>query len=81
MKSLVFANGCIVTPGGIVERGSVEVREGRIAAVANSGAADRANGGFIDLGGDYLLPGFVDVQVNGGGGRHPRRAQVAAPVG
>jgi len=68
MKSLVFANGCIVTPGGIVERGSVEVREGRIAAVANSGAADRANGGFIDLGGDYLLPGFVDVQVNGGGG-------------
>lgn len=68
MKSLVFANGCIVTPGGIVERGSVEVREGRIAAVANSVAADRANGGFIDLGGDYLLPGFVDVQVNGGGG-------------
>ena len=68
MKSLVFANGRIVTPGGIVERGSVEVREGRIAAVAKSIAADRANGGLIDLGGDYLLPGFVDVQVNGGGG-------------
>ncbi len=68
MESLVFANGRVVTPDGIVERGSVEVREGCIAAVANSIAADRTNDGCIDLGGDYLLPGFVDVQVNGGGG-------------
>ena len=68
MRRLVFANGRIVTPNGILERGCVEVCEGLIANVTGSIAADRSNGGFIDLGEDYLLPGFVDVQVNGGGG-------------
>lgn len=68
MRRLVFANGRIVTPNGILERGCVEVCEGLIARVASSIAADRSNGGFVDLGDDYLLPGFVDVQVNGGGG-------------
>lgn len=68
MRRLVFANGRIVTPNGILERGCVEVCEGLIANVTGSIATDHSNGGFIDLGDDYLLPGFVDVQVNGGGG-------------
>ena len=68
MRRLVFGNGRIVTPGGILDHGSVEVFEGLIANVTDSIAADRSNGDFIDLGNDYLLPGFVDVQVNGGGG-------------
>ena len=68
MRRLVFANGRIVTPNGILDRGCVEVCDGLIAGVADPAAAVRSNGRFIDLGGDYLLPGFVDVQVNGGGG-------------
>lgn len=68
MLRLVFANGRIVTPNGILDRGSVEVCDGLVAGVGESIAANRPNDGFVDLGGDYLLPGFVDVQVNGGGG-------------
>ncbi|MDE0678942.1 MAG: N-acetylglucosamine-6-phosphate deacetylase [Gammaproteobacteria bacterium] len=68
MRSLVFVNGRIVTPSGILDHGCVEVCGNLVAGVSNSIAADRSNGDFIDLGGDYLLPGFVDVQVNGGGG-------------
>ena len=63
-----LANGRVVTPDGILEGGCVEVCEGLVAGVASSAAAGRSGGGFIDLDGDYLLPGFVDVQVNGGGG-------------
>ena len=68
MRPLVFANGRIATPDGILDRGSVEICDGLVAEVGESIAAGRSNGGFVDLGGDYLLPGFVDVQVNGGGG-------------
>lgn len=65
---MLFTNGRIVTPSGILERGTVEVREGLITKVTNSHMADHSGGNLIDLGDDYLLPGFVDVQVNGGGG-------------
>lgn len=68
MQRLVFANGRIVTPSGILGRGSVEAAEGLVTRVGRPVEAGRARGDRIDLGGDYLLPGFVDVQVNGGGG-------------
>lgn len=68
MRRVVFTNGRIVTLNGILDPGCVEVAEGIVAGVNSSITADRSNGGLIDLGGDYLLPGFVDVQVNGGGG-------------
>lgn len=41
---------------------------GRIAAVVPDGQAGRLAGSVQDLGGGWLLPGFIDVQVNGGGG-------------
>lgn len=63
-----FANGRIVTPDGILDRGSVEVCDGVIASVSHSISSNDSNGDFIDLENDFLLPGFVDVQVNGGGG-------------
>ncbi len=68
MRGLVFTNGRIVTPNGILRDGAVEVWEGLIECVRQSLSADCVNRDCIDLGDDYLLPGFVDVQVNGGGG-------------
>ena len=68
MRRSVFANGRILTPDGILQRGAVEVCDGLIASVSDSISPDDSNGGFIDLENDFLLPGFVDVQVNGGGG-------------
>jgi len=59
-------NGRIVTPQGVVDGADLTVAGGNIAALAplGSGTADRV----IDLGGGWLLPGFIDTQVNGGGG-------------
>ena len=58
----------------------VVVEGARIAAVAPYGDRPRG-GGEIDLGGGVLAPGFIDVQVNGGGGAlmndHPSAEVVA----
>ncbi len=57
-RGLVFANATLVTPEGEA-RGSVRVEDGRIVEVLH----DRAGEG-VDLGGDYLLPGVVDVHTD-----------------
>ena len=61
-----FINAQIVTPGGIVSGSLVCAGETIDAVVA--GSAERNDGAVIDVRGDYLLPGFIDTQVNGGGG-------------
>jgi N-acetylglucosamine-6-phosphate deacetylase len=64
---LAFRNGKILTPQGIEPERTLLVRDGRIEAVVGARevfGADRS----IDLGGLLLAPGFIDCQVNGGGG-------------
>ena len=65
MKKTVFNNAQIVTPSGIVQ--GALVCEGE--TIAQIFAGETAQGGeVIDVRGGYLLPGFIDTQVNGGGG-------------
>lgn len=64
MSALTLRGGRVVTPGGVVD-GDVVVQDGRIAAV---GLAPPATGDVVELGGRWLLPGFIDVHVHGGGG-------------
>ncbi|WP_419813886.1 N-acetylglucosamine-6-phosphate deacetylase [Glacieibacterium sp.] len=64
---LAIHNGPMAIDGGIVEGRAVIVEQGRIAAIVD--AADLP--GDIprhDLDGLMLAPGFIDTQVNGGGG-------------
>jgi len=61
MTRLRFTNGTILGPRGAEQ--TLRVEEGRIVDAA-SGDADET----IDLEQGWLLPGFIDVQVNGGGG-------------
>lgn len=59
-------NGRILTPTGLREDVCVTIEGGLIAAV---GPRDETpDGDLHDLGGRLLLPGFIDTQVNGGGG-------------
>ncbi len=62
-----FRNGRLLTDSWIESGKTLLVRDGRIEALLNSRetlGADRD----IDLAGDLLVPGFIDCQVNGGGG-------------
>jgi N-acetylglucosamine-6-phosphate deacetylase len=58
-----FTNGHIVTPLGTLSAATIDVEGGIIAAIAPAAAADA-----IDLDGGWVMPGFIDTQVNGGGG-------------
>lgn len=61
-----FQNGRVVQPGGAVGAADIAVTDGVITAVSAPGEGPADAG--IDLDGGWLLPGFVDTQVNGGGG-------------
>ena len=64
-----FHNGRILSDIGFVDDRAVLVRDGRILALpAASDAECQAAERKIDLGGQMLVPGFIDTQVNGGGG-------------
>ncbi|MBC3984220.1 N-acetylglucosamine-6-phosphate deacetylase [Streptomyces buecherae] len=65
-----LAGARVVLPSGIVESGVVTVADGRIVS-AGPDAADAAGGGGgdrVDLAGHWVVPGFVDLHVHGGGG-------------
>ena len=64
---LAFRNGRILTDAGIESGKTLLVRNGRIEAICGAREVigpDRT----IDLNGQLLVPGFIDTQVNGGGG-------------
>jgi N-acetylglucosamine-6-phosphate deacetylase len=65
---LALVNGRVLTDRGIEEGVAVLVEAGDIVAVISEHEAlQRANDAH-DLQGAILLPGFIDCQVNGGGG-------------
>ncbi len=66
MSPLVFHSGSILTERGFETDACVLVEDGHIVAVLHG--PPPAQGEQIDLRGGYLVPGFIDVQVNGGGG-------------
>ena len=66
-RRVLFHGGRIFDGETIVEDHAVLVADGRILAVTPSSEAVDA-GRHIDLDGGLLAPGFIDLQVNGGGG-------------
>jgi dihydropyrimidinase len=64
---LVFKNGLIVTPAGVIE-GGLAVVDGKIAAVGRETFLPDAER-QIDLAGKYLLPGVIDPECHLGSHR------------
>ena len=67
MTATAFVGGKILVDGSIRDGRAVLVEHGRIAEIPDESGVP-AGLERIDLAGATLLPGFVDVQVNGGGG-------------
>lgn len=65
----VLRNARILTADGLRDDLAVVVEDGRISALLPDAAPQLGSAaGHVDLGGGWLLPGFIDAQVNGGGG-------------
>jgi N-acetylglucosamine-6-phosphate deacetylase len=64
----VVGGARVVTPEGVLPRGWVEVSAGRIAAVGADPAEATTGAPTDHLPGGWLVPGFVDLHMHGGGG-------------
>lgn len=75
----VLRGARVVTPSGVLADGWVQLDGTRIAAVGDGPAPA---GDAVDLGGAWLLPGFVDLHMHGGGGHDAGRSpdELAAAV-
>jgi N-acetylglucosamine-6-phosphate deacetylase len=70
---MIFSNARLVLSDGIHDGLEVIVESGRIAAVRQ-----RSNAEAIDLGGNYLAPGFIDLHIHGALGRDTMEASPEA---
>lgn len=68
--------GRVVTPAGVLDDAWLEVEGGRIERIGRGPVPPET----VDLGGDWLLPGFIDLHVHGGGG-HDAAQSVADMAG
>lgn len=63
----VFSGGPIFDGARLLQGWALAMEGARVTALTPA-AEMRETGARVDLGGDILAPGFVDLQVNGGGG-------------
>jgi N-acetylglucosamine-6-phosphate deacetylase len=62
----ILAHARVVTPRQVLDPGWLALNGGRIVGVGR-GEPPLA-GDVVDLDGDYVLPGFIDLHMHGGGG-------------
>jgi N-acetylglucosamine-6-phosphate deacetylase len=63
-----LVNGRLLTDEGLVSGPTLLLSGARIEALVDPKDPRCADAAVVDLEGQILLPGFIDVQVNGGGG-------------
>src|ERR1039457_703100 len=69
---MIFSNARLIFPDGIRDDLEMITRDGKIAEIrerTNPNARE-----IVDLGGNYLAPGFVDLHVHGAVGRDTTEA-------
>lgn len=78
--TLALENGQVLTDRGFVRDRAVLLEGATISALASASDSRVRNAARHDLGGRYLVPGFIDCQVNGGGGALFNEAPTVATI-
>src|SRR4030095_7984943 len=81
---MIFTNARLILPGGIRDGLEVVVEKGKIAAICPPSPKLRRTGErirekeVVDLNGNYLAPGFIDLHVHAALGRDTMEASAEA---
>jgi N-acetylglucosamine-6-phosphate deacetylase len=73
---MIFTNGALIFPDGIRHRLELVVENGKITHIRQETGARGEK--VVDLEGNYLAPGFVDLHVHGAVGRDTMEASAEA---
>ena len=73
---MIFRNGRLICSDAIRDGLELVVRDGKIAEVREQSRAPGQD--IVDLAGDYLAPGFIDLHVHGALGRDTMQASTDA---
>jgi N-acetylglucosamine-6-phosphate deacetylase len=73
---MIFKNGRLIFPNGVSDGLDLLVEDGMITAIR--GQAHAMGEKIVDLEGNYLAPGFVDLHVHGAKGRDTMEASADA---
>ncbi len=76
-RSVLFRNARILFPDRIEPSGDLRIRGGRIEALAPA-LSPEAGEEIIDLAGQTLAPGFIDIHIHGAAGRDAMEANAEA---
>lgn len=74
---MIFTNARLIFPDGVRDGLEVVVEQGKIAAICERSSAHQEPE-VIDLKGNYLAPGFIDLHVHGAQGRDTMEASAEA---
>ncbi|WP_338876783.1 N-acetylglucosamine-6-phosphate deacetylase [Spirosoma sp. SC4-14] len=67
MQSIIFQNATVFTGDSFLSGASVRISDGYIQEISENGNIPATDSGtVVDLQGDYLLPGMIDLQLYGG---------------
>jgi N-acetylglucosamine-6-phosphate deacetylase len=66
---MIFSNGRLIFPDGIRDGLELVIENGKIAEIRERSSADA-----VDLAGNYLAPGFIDLHIHGALGRDTMEA-------
>jgi len=69
MSVTVLENGYVVTPYRVIENGIVVIENGKIIDIGKKDEVKIPGDSWrIDVKGNYVVPGFIDIHLHGGGG-------------
>jgi N-acetylglucosamine-6-phosphate deacetylase len=73
---MIFINARLIFPDGIRDGLELAVENGKISAIDKQ--TDKRGKEIVDLSGNYLAPGFIDLHVHGAAGRDTMEASTEA---